>query len=105
MRYLALALLCSCAHVQTEIPASLPLLYIDPVLEGPGISREAAEIFAAKRIQDRAKCATLSVDEQTKTKIALAQRDAAARAGISIGSAFGGAFITALFFLLVGGRK
>ncbi len=106
MRTALLLLLCSCAHVQTEIPASLPHLYIDPALTGTAISREAGEVFALIRIRDKANCSGLLVDEEAKTKMADAERDAAkARAGISIGSALAGSLVTVLVIFLAGGLR
>jgi hypothetical protein len=59
MRALAIALImCSCAPVvaRPTAPASLPLLRIDPTLEGAVLSRTAAETVAIKRIQYQAWC-------------------------------------------------
>ena len=75
MKALAALLLCSCAPVLTEIPASLPLVTIDTTLRGPVISREAAELIARRREMERARWATEAIDQAAKTKVAEMQRD------------------------------
>ncbi len=77
MRAIAFILLCSCAPVAVQAPASAPALQIDRNLKGPGVSREAAEIFARKRIDDALMCDLRVVDCETRTKIAQAGEFAA----------------------------
>lgn len=55
MRALACILLFSCAPALTPIPSSLPFVHIDPTLTGHVMSRDAAVVIAAKRIDDKAK--------------------------------------------------
>lgn len=62
MKVVAMLLLCSCAPVVTAIPASLPLVTIDETLQGPLMSREAAEVIAQRRALERAKWAKEVVD-------------------------------------------
>ncbi len=75
MKVIALLLLCSCSHVATEIPASLPFVLIDESLMGPVMSREASEIVATRRRLERAKWSKWAEDLKAQAKTAEMQRD------------------------------
>lgn len=53
MRAILFLLMCSCAQSVSAEPSSLPWVRIDPTLQGPVMSREAAEVVALKRLSDR----------------------------------------------------
>jgi len=69
VKALAALLLCSCAHVQMAIPASLPMVRVDPTLSGAVISREAAVALLSKRETERAEAAKKTVDLMAKAKV------------------------------------
>lgn len=68
MKAVAFLLLCSCAPAALEAPSSLPFLRIDPELEGPVLSREAAEIVAERRANDRIAANHALLDEQIRSE-------------------------------------
>jgi hypothetical protein len=68
-RLIAALLLVACAPVVAPAPSSLPYVTIDETIPGAVVSRKAAEVFAVKRMQDRAFCEQQLADCGTTAKI------------------------------------
>jgi len=85
-------LLASCANMS---PASLPFVRIDPSLTGAVVSRDAAIAIAAKRADDRAKCAAEQIDCDARAlmlKQALAEQSSVAQKNLWWGT-YGGLLV------------
>lgn len=115
MKAMAISLLglYSCATVQPAIPSSLPFIHIDPGLSGAVASESAGKVFL-KRLR---RCESEAADRETEMrkdnrvcsmKLAGAQRFIEKNAWwsqhgltVAVVSGAGGAFLSALVFLLV----
>jgi hypothetical protein len=69
VKWIALALLCSCAPV-VSAPSSLPFVRVDPTLAGAVMSPEAMRVALKRRADDRAKCNAEKADCEARAKTA-----------------------------------